>query len=42
MTEQTIHSIAISGRVILNLHALNNEGSNGQSTAAGAGSRQRD
>ncbi len=29
MTEQTIHSIAISGRVILNLHALNNEGSEG-------------
>ena len=29
MTEQTIHSIAISGRVILDLHALNNEGSEG-------------
>src|SRR5260221_12382657 len=29
MTEQILHSVSICGRVILDLHALNNEGSEG-------------
>jgi CRISPR-associated protein Cst2 len=29
MTDQTLHSVSICGRVILDLHALNNEGSEG-------------